>query len=245
MLPSTCIYGDHEAENRTTWGLKRIWMSPTTVCRGAFQSSPSWPDLPRVWKRRRYDLGPSWGDRQAHVDGRRAERAAWQDRHADPWVGLIGALPLRTPHPTWSQQQTQALTGVCLTLGQVCWAGSRSQASQHLYLSTDWHPAISVSPSSAWIWGWGGGSPCSLLGGSAEALWTRMQMHQGNCRQALPAKPFLLLTGSADAGPVHKHSIHARTWTQQHLKHKPEQTALICLNPKCSQIRNFCFWNCW
>lgn len=85
------------------------------------------------------------------------------------------------------------------------------------------------------------GSPCSLLGGSAEALWTRMQMHRGNCRQALPAKPFLLLMGSADAGPVHKHSIHARTWTQQHLEHKPEQAALICLNPKWSQIRSFIF----
>ena len=134
------------------------WAPPLTVVE---LSNPvlSEPDLPRVWKCRRYDLGQSWRDHQAHVDGRRAERAAWQDRHADPRVGLTGALPLRTPHPTWSQQQTQALTGVSLTLGQVCWAGSRSQASQHLYLSTNWHPAISLSPSSAWIWGWGGGEP--------------------------------------------------------------------------------------
>ena len=161
VLRSTCIYGDHETESRTPWKPKRTCMSSATDCRGAFQSGPSWAWPSRVWKRRRCDLGQSWCDRQAHVNGRGAERAAWQGRRADPPVGLISALPLRTPPPTRSQQQTPAVTGVCLTLRQVCWAGSRSRASQHPCLSTDWHPCR-LSPSWAWIWV--GGSPRSRPG---------------------------------------------------------------------------------
>lgn len=98
-----------------------------------------------------------------------------------------------------------------------------------IYPPTDTLPLL---PKLSLNMGVGVGSPCSLLGGSTEALWTQMQMHRGNYHQALPAKPSCYLRGSAEAGPVYRHSIHARTWTEQHLKHKPEQTALICLNPK-------------